>query len=741
MPPAWFRVRGYQSEEGVGYDVVPSRKPTAANSASFGMPHEVFISYSRRDGRVAEALVKALQAKEVSCWIDKKLKRMPGALWQTEISKAIEESKVVVLVYSRNANKSSHVADEINLARQCHLPIIAFRLEDVPLDHGLRLALSRSQWFDAIPPTKRHVQLLVGDVCRILDRAVPPPPGLTVLDRLRVFGHHALALLSGRRSRASVVPHAPLQASTKPASDDVEQHVDPQALVAQGRWYRVKTILDDRVVRGIPLRQLGDLKPELARRLEAFERARVKALSALEHLGPDEGEKHLPRLAGIVADHPDLQMIAERVTGIRSELATLRRSLDGFARQDRWTAAENAIRAFASQSGVATASLLRAAETASSKAGKEGRRLDLLVWTVVIGIVVFGAIWAVQVTVDPARALAGTQQINERVAPELRASLAVVILRIITIPVVGGIGLAFFGTRQSGAGVGFTVMWAIVGVVAEILSLVVRSSGELVPQSVGGWIPVIEAAVIAMVIMSLMKASTSEAVSPEPVFSGFATVLATLAAGSGFLPDSGEFGMARAVGRGIPEAMAAASLLAVSGVITSRRVWLLLPMTSMAIEAANSWVIDAGRPAVTFMGSVGLLFVIGSMASGRRALLGYTWVFIVAILATAAAWLARSLDVGVAALPLAAFSPLLSLWAVACGAVALGKKKELGQLRATDCMSKVLARRVTFTGTKLAEPRLTETAWYKSGRTWHDRQGIGDDDSGASHRSPQRSGK
>ncbi len=705
------------------------------------MSHEVFISYSRRNSRVAEALLKALQAKGVSCWIDQKLKRMPGALWQTEISKAIEESKVVVLVHSRDANKSSHVADEINLARQCDLPIIAFRIQDVQLDHGLKLAMSRSQWFDAIPPTKRHLQLLVGDVCRILDRAAPPPPALTVVDRFRIGCHQAVSVLLGRRPRGNAVPQVAAQPGAASDSEDGDQSNDPQALVAQGHWYRVKTILDDRLARGIPLRQLGDLKPELARRLEAFERARVKAVSALEHLGPDEGEKHLPRLASIVADHPDLQMIAERVTGIRSELAALRRSLDGFQRQGRWTAAESAIRAFASQSGVATASLLRAAETASSKAAKEGRRLDLLVWAVVMGVAVLAATWAVQAWVNPADIGTGSQQIHGRVATESWVSLASVILRIVTIPVVSGIGLAVFGKRQSGAGVGFTIMWAIIGVVTGILALGVRSSGELVPQSVMVWIPVAEAVMIAMVIMSLMKASTSEVVSPEPVFSGFATVLATLAAGAGFLHGSADFGMAPAVCRGIPEAMAAASLLAVSGFITSRRAWLLLPVTSIAVEAASLWGVDGSRPAQSLIGSVGILFVIGSLASGRRAVLGYVWVLVAAIIATVAAWIVRNLDANVSAVPLAALSPLMSLWAVACGSVALGKKKELGQLWVQDCISKVLTRRVTFAGTKVAEPRLTETAWYKSGQTWHDRQRIGDEDSRSSQRSPRRSGK
>jgi hypothetical protein len=74
------------------------------------MDHQVFISYasekgkqSKNDFNVAEKIYKALEAKNIHCWLAPK-EIQPGDEWINEIINAIEQSKVVVLVFSSNAN-------------------------------------------------------------------------------------------------------------------------------------------------------------------------------------------------------------------------------------------------------------------------------------------------------------------------------------------------------------------------------------------------------------------------------------------------------------------------------------------------------------------------------------------------------------------------------------------------------------------------------------------------------------
>ncbi len=73
------------------------------------MDHQVFISYASEKGKhskndfdVAEKIYNALEAKNTRCWLAPR-EIHPGDEWIDEIINAVEQSKVVVLVFSSNA--------------------------------------------------------------------------------------------------------------------------------------------------------------------------------------------------------------------------------------------------------------------------------------------------------------------------------------------------------------------------------------------------------------------------------------------------------------------------------------------------------------------------------------------------------------------------------------------------------------------------------------------------------------
>src|SRR4051794_1592529 len=68
--------------------------------------HDVFISYSSKDKTTADAVCAAIEADRVRCWIAPRDIR-PGAQWGRAIVDAINDSRVMVLVYSANANRSA----------------------------------------------------------------------------------------------------------------------------------------------------------------------------------------------------------------------------------------------------------------------------------------------------------------------------------------------------------------------------------------------------------------------------------------------------------------------------------------------------------------------------------------------------------------------------------------------------------------------------------------------------------
>jgi TIR domain len=139
------------------------------------MAHDVFVSHSVKDKAVAEAIVARL---EVTCWIAPR-DVVPGADWGESIIDAIESSRIMILLFSQNANASPQIKREVERAVNKGVYIIPFRVEDIPPTRALEYFISTSQWMDAFsPPLERHLDNLAKTVRAVLKS--PPLPGANV---------------------------------------------------------------------------------------------------------------------------------------------------------------------------------------------------------------------------------------------------------------------------------------------------------------------------------------------------------------------------------------------------------------------------------------------------------------------------------------------------------------------------------------------------------------------------------
>ena len=135
------------------------------------MAHDVFISYSAGDKPTADAVCAALEAKGIRCWIAPR-DILPGTVFSAAIIGAIHASRVLVLVFSSRSNDSPHVMREIERAVNKGLPIIPFRIEDVPLSPSMEYFISTPHWLDALtPPLQKHLGHLTETVRLLLSRA------------------------------------------------------------------------------------------------------------------------------------------------------------------------------------------------------------------------------------------------------------------------------------------------------------------------------------------------------------------------------------------------------------------------------------------------------------------------------------------------------------------------------------------------------------------------------------------
>jgi hypothetical protein len=134
------------------------------------MAHDVFISHSAQDKAVADAVCAALEHAGVRCWIAPR-DVQPGRSFAGEITRAIQQSKTMVLIFSASSNNSQQVLREVQLAVSSHLHIVQLRIEDVRPNDDLTYFLSTPHWLDALtPPLENHLQRLVVAVQALLGK-------------------------------------------------------------------------------------------------------------------------------------------------------------------------------------------------------------------------------------------------------------------------------------------------------------------------------------------------------------------------------------------------------------------------------------------------------------------------------------------------------------------------------------------------------------------------------------------
>lgn len=140
------------------------------------MSFDVFVSYSTKDSTAAKAACAALEAAKIRCWMAPR-DIVPGARWGASIVRAINECRVMVLIFSGNANTSAQVHREVDQAFGKGKAVLPLRIEDIRPADELAYYLDTVHWLDALtPPMERNLETLVATVQRLLPATEPVPP-------------------------------------------------------------------------------------------------------------------------------------------------------------------------------------------------------------------------------------------------------------------------------------------------------------------------------------------------------------------------------------------------------------------------------------------------------------------------------------------------------------------------------------------------------------------------------------
>jgi TPR repeat protein len=201
------------------------------------MAHDVFICHSAKDKTTADAVCAMLEANGVRCWIAPR-DVMPGMEWSECIIEAIEECRIMVLVFTAHANESPQIRREIERAVNHGVAILPLRMEDILPGRALEYFIGNVHWLDALtPPLESHLKNLAGTVKVLLGRL----PARNVLEHVTPEIPDMAASVAAADSAARVdmddkrethpafVAQAPSTAQTSPAAQSSPPAQSPSA--------------------------------------------------------------------------------------------------------------------------------------------------------------------------------------------------------------------------------------------------------------------------------------------------------------------------------------------------------------------------------------------------------------------------------------------------------------------------------------------------------------------------------
>lgn len=134
------------------------------------MAHDVFISHSVKDKATADAVCGMLESNGIRCWIAPR-DVLPSMEWGEAIIDAIEQCRIMVLVFTANANASPQIRREVERAVNRGVAILPLRMEDVLPGKSLEYFIGNVHWLDALtPPFEAHLNSLAGTIKILLAR-------------------------------------------------------------------------------------------------------------------------------------------------------------------------------------------------------------------------------------------------------------------------------------------------------------------------------------------------------------------------------------------------------------------------------------------------------------------------------------------------------------------------------------------------------------------------------------------
>lgn len=131
------------------------------------MINDVFISYSHHDKKIADALCHYLEQNNIKCWIAPR-DINSGEEYGEVIERAICNSRIFLLLYSKDSSVSPWVKGELNIAFSEEKYIAPVRIDNTTIEGSNRLILNQMHWIDVFPYVERNFSVVKNSIKTLL---------------------------------------------------------------------------------------------------------------------------------------------------------------------------------------------------------------------------------------------------------------------------------------------------------------------------------------------------------------------------------------------------------------------------------------------------------------------------------------------------------------------------------------------------------------------------------------------
>ncbi len=299
------------------------------------MAHDVFVSYWSKDKSIGDAVSVALESHGLSCWIAPR-DILPSNDWGGSIIEAIEDARVMVLIFSASANVSVQIKREVERAVTKGKPIIPFRIENVAPTASLEYFISTPQWLDAFTlPLERHLEYLAKVVRKIVGGPeISISPLVPETEPREKAEAEEARIAEEKRKVAEAAEAARLAKEKRKAEDREKKEAAERAKLAEEKEKRkveeeARVAEEERKAEEAERARLADEKKKAAKAVEAEKAAEVQRKATLGKIAATDPIKKRAAVISKLASAVSTQLIQHPLSGHAGPVYSVAFSPDG----------------------------------------------------------------------------------------------------------------------------------------------------------------------------------------------------------------------------------------------------------------------------------------------------------------------------------------------------------------------------------------------------------------------------